>query len=69
MHRDWSLLAELFFGLVHLSNEVDKPFARLGNSLQNPKNIRSNILYFTVDCLGSLFGLLCNQYQLECAKA
>ena len=37
MHRDWSLLAELFFGLVHLSNEVDKPFARLGNSLQNPK--------------------------------
>ena len=46
MHRDWSLLAELLFGLVHLSNEVDKPFARLGNSLQNPKNMRSNILCF-----------------------
>jgi len=36
VYGDWSVLAELFLGLVHLADEVDESFARLGHSLFRP---------------------------------
>jgi len=36
VYGDWSVLAELFLGLVHLSDEVDESLAGLGNTLLRP---------------------------------
>lgn len=36
MHGDWTLLAELLFRLVHLSDKVYEPFSRLGHALFRP---------------------------------
>ena len=36
MNCDGALLAELLLGFVHLSDEVDEAFSRLGNSLLGP---------------------------------
>ena len=36
MNGDWSVLAELFLGLVHLTDEVDESLTGLGYSLFRP---------------------------------
>ena len=36
MDSNWSVLAELFLGLVHLSDEVDKSLTGLGHALLGP---------------------------------
>ena len=36
MNCDWSILSELFFGLVNLANEIDETFASFGNALLRP---------------------------------
>jgi len=36
VYGDWSVLTELFLGLVHLPNEVNEAFAHFGNSLFRP---------------------------------
>lgn len=36
VHSNWPLLAKLFFGLVNLTNEVDKAFTRLWHTLFRP---------------------------------
>ena len=36
VHRYWPLLAELFLGLVDLTDEVDEALARLGDPLLRP---------------------------------
>ena len=36
MDGDWSVLTELFLGLVHLANEVDEALATFGHTLFRP---------------------------------
>ena len=36
VNGDWSVLAELLLGLVHLADEIDEFFAGLGHSLFRP---------------------------------
>jgi len=36
VNGDWSVLAELFLGLVHLTDEVDESLTGLGHSLFRP---------------------------------